>query len=150
MPPTSPLTPHPAPPYISPPPHTHKHLKYSAGEEGGSKAQAELHRHCDQSLLSFTIGLNPCSEYEGGGTNFDFDGIGTIHADEGCFTAFPGNLFHSGAAVTKGTRYIIVLFLYSDGWSASGVEESARDPVGYDWLSGGVADQLLPLDPSLV
>ena len=141
-------------------------IKYSAGEasgEGGGDgggdggeasaavaAQAELHRHCDQSLLSFTIGLNPCAEYEGGGTHFDYGGIGTVHSDEGCFTAFPGNLFHSGAAVTKGTRYIIVLFLYSEGWSASGVDESAQDPLGYSWLAGGVADQVLPLDPSLI
>ena len=122
----------------------------AAAAEVSKTVQAELHRHCDQSLLSFTIGLNPCAEYKGGGTHFDYDGIGTVHSDEGCFTAFPGNLFHSGAAVTKGTRYIIVLFLYSEGWSASGVDESARDPLGYSWLEGGVADQVLPLDPSLM
>mmetsp|Transcript_35860 Transcript_35860/g.107049 ORF Transcript_35860/g.107049 Transcript_35860/m.107049 type:complete len:339 (-) Transcript_35860:469-1485(-) len=96
-------------------------VKYDGDKEG---AQNSLATHVDESAFSFTIALNDRSEYEGGGTRFESirlaEGSGgggdpaplALNADAGGVVAFPGTIRHGGSPVTKGTRYIIPLFLY--------------------------------------
>lgn len=67
--------------------------------------------HTDESLYSLTIALNDRDEYSGGGTYFA-DLRSSISVPAGHVVAFEGSLFHSGAPVIKGTRYIIAAFLY--------------------------------------
>ena len=91
-----------------------------------------MNAHQDQSLISFTVGLNECSEYDGGGTFFEcLDKV--LYTDRGHFTAFAGSLTHAGAPITKGKRYILVLFCYATNWSSSGPPND-DDPVCYEWL----------------
>ena len=97
--------------------------------------------------ISFTVGLNDRSEYDGGGTHFEcLDRV--LHADCGQFTAFPGSLVHAGAPTTRGTRYILVLFVYAEGWNSCGPTTGDRDdPLAFEWLRGegaGSLDQPLP------
>ena len=108
-------------------------VKYT-GATDGAEQQKELHAHKDQALISFTIGLNSVSEYDGGGTYFEALDQ-TVPTDAGHFTAFASTLVHAGVAVTRGTRYVLVLFLYADGWNASGDPETPNDPFGYPWLN---------------
>jgi predicted 2-oxoglutarate/Fe(II)-dependent dioxygenase YbiX len=87
--------------------------------------QASLPTHQDENTFSFTIALNDRSEYQGGGTCFE--GLRpagaaptdpftphVLNADAGGVVTFPGKLRHGGSTVTKGRRYIIPLFIYSD------------------------------------
>ena len=110
-------------------------VKYDA------ERQNSLVKHLDESAFSFTIALNDRSDYEGGGTCFEeirlncaggkFEPI-TLNADAGGVVAFPGTIIHGGAAVTKGLRYIIPLFIYLH-------ENMSCNPKGY------IADDLRPL-----
>ena len=76
-----------------------------------AKAQNSLSLHTDQSLLSFTIALNEPSEYEGGGTFFRGLGRAVDAPAAGHAVMFPGKVEHAGQAITRGRRYIIVLFM---------------------------------------
>ena len=101
--------------------------------------------------LSFTVGLNDRSEYDGGGTHFGcLDRV--LHAEVGGFTAFPGCLIHAGAPITRGTRYILVLFVYAEGWNSCGPSGDGDDPLAFEWLCGerdaGLGQPLLPLATS--
>uniref|UniRef100_A0A7S4BK02 Fe2OG dioxygenase domain-containing protein n=1 Tax=Chrysotila carterae TaxID=13221 RepID=A0A7S4BK02_CHRCT len=80
-------------------------VRYRAGE------QPSLPTHSDQSLLSFTIALNDPREYEGGGTSFPTLGLALDAPNAGHAVLFPGKLLHGGAEITRGTRYVIVLFM---------------------------------------
>ena len=87
--------------------------------DGPSTAQRALIAHEDQSIISFTIGLNACNEYAGGGTRFaDAAGDAAIvHTERGHATVFAGGcLTHAGEPITAGRRYIAVVFLYVDGF----------------------------------
>lgn len=110
-------------------------VKYDA------ERQNSLVKHLDESAFSFTIALNDRSDYEGGGTCFEgirLKGAGdkyeplTLNADAGGVVAFPGTIKHGGAAVTKGLRYIIPLFIYLH-------ENKSGNPKGY------IANDLEPL-----
>ena len=74
-------------------------------------AQASLPLHSDQSILSFTIALNDPAEYEGGGTWFRALGKAVDAPAAGHAVLFPGKVLHGGQPITRGTRYIIVLFM---------------------------------------
>lgn len=87
-----------------------------------------LPEHSDTSVISFTVALNQKDQdFEGGGTWFesiiendehDEDGKGAlIDADQGHAVAFAGPLRHAGYPVTKGTRLILVLFLYAEDFA---------------------------------
>ena len=87
--------------------------------------QSSLPTHTDQSLLSFTIALNDPSEYEGGGTYFRGLGRAVDAPAAGHAVLFPGKVEHGGQPISKGLRYIIVLFMgYEDN------RMSGREP-GY-------------------
>ena len=81
-----------------------------------------LPEHSDTSSMSFTLALNEKgADFEGGGTWFQAlaeRGAGrVVDADVGKAVAFAGPLRHAGFPVTSGTRVILVLFLYVDGFS---------------------------------
>jgi len=90
-----------------------------------SEGMNSLEVHQDTTDFTFTIALNPSSEYEGGGTLFpnvrpaDADNAqpfaNHVAAPEvGCVVSFPGRLHHGGHPITSGVRYIIPLFIYLD------------------------------------
>ena len=75
-----------------------------------------LPAHCDTSAISFTVALNPIHQYDGGGTWFEvLDN--PITADQGQAVAFAGPLRHGGYPISKGVRYILVLFLYIENFA---------------------------------
>ena len=76
-----------------------------------AEAQNSLSLHTDQSLLSFTIALNDPTEYEGGGTFFRGAGRAIDAPAAGHAIMFPGKAEHAGEPITKGRRYIVVLFM---------------------------------------
>ena len=77
-------------------------------------AQASLPLHSDQSILSFTIALNDPAEYEGGGTWFRALGMALDAPRAGHAVIFPGRLEHAGHGISRGVRYVIVLFVGAD------------------------------------
>ena len=103
-------------------------VRYTAGEQAG------LPTHCDQSLLSYTIALNEPTEYEGGGTFFRAIGAALDAPHAGHAVLFPGRLEHAGQPITRGTRYVIVLFMgledngsgRAEGWVLRGLEEQRQ------------------------
>ena len=88
-----------------------------------AQAQASLPTHTDQSLLSFTIALNDPSEYVGGGTFFRGLGKAVDAPAAGHAVLFPGKVEHGGQVITKGVRYIIVLFMGYEANRMSGKDE---------------------------
>ena len=103
-------------------------VRYQAGKQAG------LPTHCDQSLLSYTIALNEPTEYEGGGTFFRALGAALDAPHAGHAVLFPGRLEHAGQPITRGTRYVIVLFMgfedngsgRAEGWVLRGLEEERQ------------------------
>ena len=80
-----------------------------------------LPEHRDTSVVSFTIALNGGDDFEGGGTWFedlgDVKGEGkVVDGSVGCCTVFAGPMRHAGYPITKGTRWIAVLFCYVEGF----------------------------------
>ena len=81
-------------------------VKYTAS------LQSHLPVHTDQSQFSMTVALNGPDQYNGGGTYFvDLDR--PLNCAAGGVISFEGALAHGGHPITRGTRYIIALFLYS-------------------------------------
>jgi hypothetical protein len=85
----------------------------------------QLEVHQDTTSFSFTIALNDIKDYRVGGTVFPLirpalsphDAPFTesaISAGVGGVVSFPGQLWHGGAPVMGGYRYIIPLFIYLD------------------------------------
>ena len=93
------------------------------GDESGGPGFASLRPHEDESLLSLTIALNNMTEYEGGGLFIQATGD-LLNGDAGTVLCFAGQLVHGGYPVTKGTRWILTVFLYADA------NESGK-PAGY-------------------
>jgi hypothetical protein len=72
-------------------------------------SQNYLELHVDGSFLSFNILLSNTKEFEGGGTYFD-DGL-TSYSEQGDMLIHSSKIKHSGLAITKGKRYLLVGFL---------------------------------------
>ena len=94
-------------------------VKYNAD------SQRSLPLHCDQSQFSLTIAMNPMDEYDGGGTYFDECGE-VLNSDAGGVISFRGELLHGGHPITRGTRYIVVAFLWAYEEANEGGEEGER------------------------
>jgi len=99
-------------------------VKYSAA------GQRELAVHRDNGLLTFSLLLNPHTDFEGGGTYFErrgrvyrpSQGVGVLHS---------ALARHAGYPISGGERYVLVGFC--------GLE-SPRLPAGYDaWRFGNPA-----------
>jgi hypothetical protein len=91
----------------------------------GGRAALPLHR--DRSLISFTVGLNPKTDFGGGGTFFSHLNR-TIVTGTGQAVVFAGGVEHAGAATTSGTRYVLVLFVHVKG-HRSRAADSIHIPV---------------------
>ena len=83
-------------------------LKYSA-EDGSKHTGVELHH--DKCDLTANIMLSRSSDYVGGGTYFP-DANATVRLEFGEFLIHPGNLVHGGADISRGTRYLMVMFTH--------------------------------------
>jgi predicted 2-oxoglutarate/Fe(II)-dependent dioxygenase YbiX len=95
-------------------------VKYNASAE-----QTELGMHRDGPLVTATITLNHRDEYSGGGTliealaggeglaiNGDGDmGGGVQRVPRGHVILHPGAIRHGGQPITRGLRYVLVLFI---------------------------------------
>ena len=81
-------------------------VKYEAGE-----GQNSLEFHRDGSLLSFNILCNRSSEFDGGGTLFEALGDRPVEPSCGDLVVHSGKLRHSGRAITRGKRYLLVGFV---------------------------------------
>mmetsp|Transcript_10774 Transcript_10774/g.19991 ORF Transcript_10774/g.19991 Transcript_10774/m.19991 type:complete len:456 (-) Transcript_10774:35-1402(-) len=66
--------------------------------------------HRDSSLVSCVIPLSERHEYEGGGTYIEPLGRNIV-LDQGCALLHPSAIRHSGHRITKGDRWVLVLFL---------------------------------------
>ena len=86
-----------------------------------------LPEHSDTSAMSFTVALN--DDFEGGGTWFECldASVSVVKAPTGHATAFAGPCRHAGYPITKGTRYILVLFLYVHEFQYGVLLERARE-----------------------
>ena len=92
-------------------------VKYQADQ-----ASNHLPIHIDESTHSLVLALN--DDYEGGGTYF-YDSDQTVRLATGDVLSFKGDeLWHGGQALTRGTRYIIAVFLYHDDDDESEKEQS--------------------------
>lgn len=84
-------------------------VKYTQGDS--------LPVHQDQALVSLTVGLNSLHDYDGGGLRFfsdDEDGV-DVACDVASAVVFASSLRHAANEVTRGTRFILAVFLYSVG-----------------------------------
>lgn len=69
-----------------------------------------LSPHKDGSHITLNIALNDKSEYENGGTKF-IDDNEVISLDKGEMLIHCGKELHTGVQITKGTRYVMVIFM---------------------------------------
>lgn len=86
-------------------------VRYTAA--GAAGAQRGLRPHRDRSLLSFNIALTSPETFEGGGTVIDAMAAHAAVLPEaaGDLVTHCGKLRHAGAAVTAGTRDVLVGFV---------------------------------------
>ena len=106
-------------------------VKYDA-----AAGQVELGAHRDGPLLTATLALNDPAEFDGGGTQIealrqfatndgDADllsppppgealrgGAAALRPAAGHAVLHPGNVRHGGAAISRGVRYVLVIFLF--------------------------------------
>jgi hypothetical protein len=78
-------------------------VKYELG------TQTYLDMHGDGSSLTINLLLNDKKEFEGGGTYF-YDGL-TTHLEKGDMLIHCGKSRHCGLEITKGKRYLLVIFI---------------------------------------
>ena len=97
-------------------------VRYSA------ERQRSLPLHTDQSQFSLTVAMNARGEYDGGGTFF-LDTGEVANCDAGGIISFDGSLEHSGWPIVRGTRYIIVAFLYAYASGEAATADAERRVV---------------------
>ena len=71
-------------------------------------AQKSLNIHKDGTHLSFNIMLSDINDYQGGGTYFE-DGL-TSYLNRGDVLVHSGHINHGSHDITKGSRYVLVVF----------------------------------------
>jgi hypothetical protein len=100
-------------------------VKYNA-----TAGQTSLGVHRDGPLIAVTIPLNPMTDYDGGGTyiealdmeapttstgiageHYHYDGV--LKRNTGHVIMHPAALRHGGATITRGLRYIMVVWIFS-------------------------------------
>uniref|UniRef100_A0A7S0JCX7 Fe2OG dioxygenase domain-containing protein n=1 Tax=Calcidiscus leptoporus TaxID=127549 RepID=A0A7S0JCX7_9EUKA len=69
--------------------------------------QAGLNGHVDASMLSLVLQLNPTTEFDGGGTFFEHTAT-LFRPAQGGAVFFIGKVFHAGAPITSGVRFVLV------------------------------------------
>jgi hypothetical protein len=79
-------------------------VKYEADK------QNELGIHTDSSDYTVNIALSDLTDYEGGGVFFEHINQ-TVSCEIGDILIHHGNLKHAGIKITKGKRYVLVVFL---------------------------------------
>ena len=83
------------------------YVKYDAAP--GKQRALEL--HTDGSIFSVNILLSdPDADFEGGGTFFEPSGV-TVRPPRGACLGHSGQVRHSGVAISRGTRYLLVAFI---------------------------------------
>lgn len=101
------------------------HLRCSAAsivKYNATAGQNSLGVHRDGPLIAATIPLNGLGEYDGGGTYIEalhsspssghYEGV--IRRDTGHLILHPATLRHGGAPITRGLRYILVCWVFSE------------------------------------
>jgi predicted 2-oxoglutarate/Fe(II)-dependent dioxygenase YbiX len=88
-------------------------VKYNA-----TAGQTSLGVHRDGPLIAVTIPLNPLTDYDGGGTyiealNIEATTGGVLKLNTGHVIMHPAMLRHGGATITRGLRYIMVVWIFS-------------------------------------
>jgi len=98
-------------------------IRYQASQQSN-----HLPCHYDESTHSLVLTLNDNSEFEGGGTYFMDENVVVNPAEAGTLVSFCGNkLQHGGEVVTKGTRYILAVFLYHDKEGVDDASDMGKD-----------------------
>ena len=75
-----------------------------------TEKQNELGIHTDSSDYTVNIALSDLTDYEGGGVFFEHINQ-TVSCEIGDMLIHHGNLKHAGMKITKGKRYVLVVFL---------------------------------------
>mmetsp|Transcript_94356 Transcript_94356/g.163110 ORF Transcript_94356/g.163110 Transcript_94356/m.163110 type:complete len:242 (-) Transcript_94356:407-1132(-) len=91
--------------------------------------QFNLAKHQDGSSFSFTVLLNPKTDFEGGGTYYEaYDKV--IQPDQGDILVHAGSMRHEGRPISKGVRYLMIGFLaLKDDCYAGGLYEDRMMPL---------------------
>ena len=99
-------------------------VKYSTTLGG----QHELGMHMDGSVFSFNILLSHASAFDGGGTYFE-PTAQTVRPPQGSAVCHSGQVRHSGLAITRGERYLLVGFvaLQSIGYTLDLLVQAEHD-----------------------
>lgn len=95
-------------------------VRYDA-ENDDNPGFASLKPHQDESLLSLTIALN--DDYQDGGLYISAT-QDVLDGPAGTVLCFCGGLVHGGYPVSRGTRWILTVFLYVD-------QNQSQKPPGY-------------------
>lgn len=81
-----------------------------------SASQTQLGMHRDGPLVTATVTLNRCDEYDGGGTLIEAlaggSDSGVQRVDRGHVVLHPGAVRHGGQPITRGLRYVLVFFIF--------------------------------------
>ena len=81
------------------------------------------------SSFSFTVLLNPKTDFEGGGTYYEANDE-VLQPDQGDILVHAGSMKHEGRPITKGVRYLMIGFLaLKDDCYAGGMYENAMNQL---------------------
>jgi len=102
-----------------------RHLRVSGAsivKYNATAGQCRLATHRDGPLVACMVALNDLSEYDGGGTfieglsvslNQPSTNEGVLRRPTGHVVMHPGYVRHGGAEVTRGIRYVLVVWVFS-------------------------------------
>ncbi len=81
--------------------------------------------HYDGCAITWNLMLSRSTDYDGGGTYIRRI-MKTVKLQQGQVLVHPGELFHCGVEITRGTRYLAVCF--TDGWDPEILDNSSAGP----------------------